>query len=1070
MPVVICEVCRHENAPEAKFCAECGARLERACPQCGHKNPSGNKFCAECGRRLAPVEAGAQALRDAAPAGYTPKHLAEKILTSRSALEGERKTVTVLFCDLQGSTALAERIGPERMHELLNRFFELALTAVHRFEGTVNQFLGDGFMALFGAPVAHEDHAVRAAFAALEIREGLSTLNALRAPEEARLHVRMGANTGPVVVGGIGDNLRMDYTAIGDTTNLAARLQALAEPDSLLVSEATHELIMPYVDCVPLGEREIKGKAQPVSVFRVEGPKERKTRFDLSLERGLTGFVGRQWEMGLLQSRWAEAVSGRGQAVAVIGEAGVGKSRLLFEFRRGLPTSSLALEKRCLPYERGVSYAPVVEILRRYFAIGDQERPEAVREKISAGVERLGPELRETLPFLLNLLSQTPDEGALATLESGQVKRLTQEAVTAVLLAASRAAPLCLTVEDCHWGDQSSKELLSRLIGSLSGARILLCLTTRPGEQIPTEARTAVTQIAMNPLSDEDAVAVAGRLIGSGELPPAVRELVVKKTGGYPLYVEELLRSLLDKGQLVRTDSGLGVANPLSETEIPDTIHDIIVTRIDRLDGEVKRVLQFASVVGQEFDFSLLQAVAGVEPSTLLSHLDRLKSQEFITETATFPERRYTFRHSLTQEVAYGSLLQRRKSEWHGLVAEAMERLAGDAMDDHLLPALADHYARSTNLEKALHYLLLAGDRAARQYAHSQAQAHWERALGLLDSGPDDSKIRRQLLDRLGDAHFAQGALDQALASWGRALALALDAGNRRAMAELKRKIGVTHWSLGDPDSAIAHFTDGLGSLADEGDCREGARLFQELARITFRLGRHEEATRWAEKALALGERLEAPDVVSHASNTIGLALARVGEIERGAEAVKRSLETALAHDLPSAACRAYANLAVLYATIDQDRSAAYCAEGLDLAQKIGDLIYQSWLQCTLAGRSCTLTGDYEEGVRAAQASIELDRRLGQKSHLPIPLIILAQIHQCHGEFGESERYYQEALALAEELGEPQFLIPCYDGLATLAIERGDETQAERYLERSQRLMEETGWTSDSLLVLPFLS
>jgi tetratricopeptide (TPR) repeat protein len=280
----------------------------------------------------------------------------------------------------------------------------------------------------------------------------------------------------------------------------------------------------------------------------------------------------------------------------------------------------------------------------------------------------------------------------------------------------------------------------------------------------------------------------------------------------------------------------------------------------------------------------------------------------------------------------------------------------------------------------------------------------------------------------------------------------------------------VTHWSLGDPDTAIAHFTGGLESLASEGDCLEGGRLFQELGRISFRLGRHAEATRWAEKALALGERLMAPDVISHASNTIGLALARVGEIERGAEAVKVSLETALAHDLSAAACRAYANLAVLYTTIDQDRSAAYCAEGLALAMRIGDLIHQSWLQCILAGRSCSLAGDYEEGVKAARASIELDRRLGQKSHLPIPLIILAQIHQCHGEFDESERYYQEALMLAQDLGEPQLLIPCYDGLATLAIERGDEAQAEQYLERSQRLMEETGWASDNLLVLPFLS
>ncbi|HLC40552.1 MAG TPA: adenylate/guanylate cyclase domain-containing protein, partial [Methylomirabilota bacterium] len=982
---------------------------------------------------------------------------------------GERKMVTVLFCDLQGSTPLAERIGPERMHDLLNRFFELALAAVHRYEGSVNQFLGDGFMALFGAPIAHEDHAARAAFAALEIRESVGTLNVELATQGTPLHIRLGINTGPVVVGGIGDNLRMDYTAIGDTTNLASRLQTLAEPDTVLVSESTYELIQPYLQCTPLGVREVKGKAHPVPVFRVDGARERRTRFDLSLERGLTALVGRQWEMGLIQSRWTEVLASRGQAVVLIGEAGVGKSRLLYEFRQLLPDHAVAFEGRCLPYERGVSYAPVVEILRRYFSIGDQEKPDEVREKVKAGVERFGAELRETLPFLLNLFSEGLESGALATLDSSQIKRLTQEAVIALLLAASRATPLCLTIEDCHWTDENSKELLARLVGRLSGARILLCVTTRPGAKVPAEGRTAMTQIAMNPLSNEETVAVARRLIGEGDLPSEVGELIVKKTGGYPLYVEELLRSLLDKGQLTRTPGGVEIAAPLSEAEVPDTIHDIIMARIDQLDGETKRALQLASVVGHEFDFPLLQAVAETTSAELMERLDQLKAQEFIDEASAFPQRRYVFRHNLVQEVAYGALLQRRRSEWHELVGAALERLGGGAIDERL-PALADHYARSANQKKALHYLLLAGDQVTRQYAHGRAQAFWERALGLLDTGPDEPGVRRQLLDRLGDAHFAQGAFEQALTTWQRALELAVAANDRFAVADLRRKIGVTYWSLGDPESAIAHFMTGLDVLVDVVDCLERARLFQELARITFRLGRHEEATRWAEQALALGERLEAPDVVSHASNTIGLALARVGEIERGAEAVKRSLETALAHDLHSVACRAYANLAVLYTTIDQDRSAAFCTEGLALAEKIGDLTYQSWLQCTLAGRSCTLAGDYEEGVKAARASIELDRRLGHKSHLPIPLIILAQIYQCHGEFTESERYYREALALAEESEEPQLLIPCYDGLATLAIEQGNEAEAERYLERSRRLMEETGWESDSLLVLPFLS
>jgi len=1064
-----CLACQHENPPEARFCVECGTRLERACPRCGHMSPTEHKFCPECGQQLIPAAGSTQRTLDSSPATYTPPHLAQKILTARSTLEGERKLVTVLFCDLQGSTPLAERIGPERMHEILNRFFELALAAVHRYEGTVNQFLGDGFMALFGAPVAHEDHALRAALAALELRQNLRSLNTELDPQGTPLHIRMGINTGPVVVGSIGDNLRMDYTAVGDTTNLASRLQTMADPDTILSSEATYALVQFYLDCVPLGAREVKGKSQPVMVFRIDGARERRTRFDRSLEQGLTGFVGREQEMGLLQSRWEEVLLGRGQVVLLVGEAGVGKSRLLFEFRQSLPADALALEGRCFPYERGIPYAPVAELLQRYFGLAAGEQPEAVRQQVRTHLEQLGGEVGEMLPFLLNLLSQSVESASLASLESGQVKRLTQEAVAGLLCAISRKRPLCLTVEDGHWADPSSKELLSHLAGSVSGTRILLCLATRPGGQWSFEGRTTVSQVVLNPLSDEEATAVAARLLSSQELPSAVRELIVKRTGGYPLYLEEMIRSLLAKGQLLRTNAGLTVAASLSETEIPETIHDIIMARVDQLEGATRQLLQVASVAGEEFDFALLQAITQTTPETLLQQLDQLKAQEFIVETAAFPRRRYAFRHSLVQETAYGSLLQRRRSEWHELVGTALEGLMADEMEE-CLPSLADHYARSANRDKALHYLLRAADQATRQYAHGQAQAHLERAVALLDTGPDEAGTRRRVLDRLGEAHFAQGALAPALAVWDRALEVALAAGEHGSMAALHRKIAVAHWSLGSPDVAETHLMRGLGCFQGEPDSIECARLLQELGRLAFRLGRHGEATRWAEQALALGERLEASDVVSHASNTLGLALARSGAIERGADAVTRSLETALAHDLHSAACRAYANLAVLYTAIDQDRSAAYCAAGLELARKIGDLMHQSWLQCTLASRSCTLVGDYQEGVRAAEASIELDRRLGQRSHLPIPLILLAQIHQCHGAFDESERYYREALALAEEVGDPQLLIPCCDGLATLAIERGDEPQAAQYLERSQQLIERTGWASDSLLVLPFLS
>jgi tetratricopeptide (TPR) repeat protein len=444
--------------------------------------------------------------------------------------------------------------------------------------------------------------------------------------------------------------------------------------------------------------------------------------------------------------------------------------------------------------------------------------------------------------------------------------------------------------------------------------------------------------------------------------------------------------------------------------------------------------------------------------------LATLARADLVSETAFFPEQRYRFVHPLVQQVAYQSLLLKSRTELHARAGRALEAVSAERPEE-ALQELARHYSRSAEPDKALRYLTLAGDRSRSLFAYDDAAIYYRQAL---EFAADDGQ-RAALLEKLGDAAYARGGLSEAREEWSRALALVERTGERRRAADLERKIGVAVWDAGERQRALDHLERARAALGDDTDNAEAARLYQELGRIHFRLGNHEAATEWARRALALGQQLGAPDVISHAYNTLGVAMARAGDVEAAADYVRRSLDTALAHQLGAMACRAYSNLAVMYAAIDHERSGEYCREGLALAQKIGDQLQQAWLFCTLAGGHCTVAGDYDEGVKAAEAAVEVDRRLGQRSHLPVPLIILAQIHQCRGENEQSARYYREALEVASTVGEPQLLFPCYDGLATLAIDAGDEAEAERWLAKSRDVQETTGWTSDTFLVLPFL-
>ncbi len=1111
MSFVICPACRAENRPAAKFCDSCGTPLPRACPTCNTTLRANAKFCDECGRPVSAVgasEAGGVApprpvgtrpslvptshvgvtppTSDAPPAdagvahrvrasagpsvapsahaptsaaAYTPKHLAAKILNSRAALEGERKQVTVLFADIAGFTAMSSRLDPEDLHTIMDGAFARIMEAVHRYEGTVNQFTGDGVMALFGAPIAHEDHAVRAVASALAIqkasREYAETLRETRGLDFA---LRIGINTGPVVVGRIGDDLRMDYTAQGETVNLAARLQTAAVPGSVLISEATEALVSGYFVTSDAELHTMKGIDRPVRAFTVTQQRRRRARFEVAVERGLTPLVDRTRELTRLVDSVARARGGRGQVVSVVGEAGVGKSRLLYELRRRLADERvLCLEGHCLPHGEALPFHLVAQFLQVNFGLEEGETAPAQAEKVAQGIERLDPALAWTVPYLRHVLGLPADELESEGLDQVQRKRRLIDAVKALTLRGAQHQPLVLLAEDLQWVDRNSEEYCRALVDSVATHPIVLVFTHRPGYAAPWQDRSFHERLTLDALSEDDTAEMVKVLLGVRELSPAVRELVVSRAEGNPFFIEELTRYLRERE--------LHEVAGARDARIPATVHDLLTARIDRLPEALKRTLQLAAVLGRDFPLALLERVA--PPDTdVKGDVAELIQVELLREKDVFPDLRLSFSHLLVRQVAYDGLLLKARAELHARAGGALESLYPGRADD-IVQDLAEHYAKSPERAKALHYLERAGERAAGLFAYEEAGAFFRRALEL---GPaEDATVRARLFGKRGDAAYARGALAEAREQWGEALAVTDTACERRLIADLQRRTGVACWDAGESDEALTHLERGLAALEDDATNIEAARLYQEFGRIHFRRGDHATATDWAKRALALGAQLGAPDVISHAYNTWGVALARAGDIEEGASFVARSLETALAHQLGAVACRAYTNLAVMYATIDHARSLEYCRDGLALAQKIGDQLQQSWLYCTLAGGHCTLAGDYDEGVRAAERAVELDEKLGQRNHLPIPLIILAQVYQCRGDYEPSAHYYKRALEVAETVGEPQLLFPCYEGLATLAIERGDEAEAEAWLTRSRAVQETAGWSTDTFLVLPFL-
>jgi len=997
-----CPKCRHENPPQAKFCSECGAGMASHCPACNAELAPGAKFCGQCGA----AAAGAQA-RYASPQSYTPKHLAERILAA--GIEGERKQVTVLFADMKGSMELLAERDPEEARKLLDPVLERMMEAVHHYEGTVNQVMGDGIMALFGAPLAHEDHAVRACYAALRMQEAIRGYS-----EQARhahgieLRIRVGLNSGEVVVRSIGNDLRMDYTAVGQTTHLASRMEQLATPGTTRLTAGTLQLAEGYVDVKPLGPVPVKGIAEPIEVYELSGASAVRTRLQAARARGLTRFVGRDAEMEQVRSAAEQARGGRGQLVAVVGEPGVGKSRLYYEFLHSHHAHGwLAVESGSVSYGKATAYLPLADLFRVYFKIEARDDVRALRAKVAGNLLALDEALKDTIAPALWLLDALPEDSPFLALDPGARRRETLVAAKRILLRESQAQPLLLVFEDLHWIDGETQTFLDSLVESLPGARILLAVNYRPEYRHGWSERSCYRQLRIDPLGAESAQDLLEGLLGSDASVAKLKPLLIERTQGNPLFLEESVRGLVETGALAGTRGGYRLTGQLEAIRVPPTVQAILEARIDRLQPADKRLLQAAAVVGTDVPFRLLEAIADMHGDELRRGLARLQAAEFVYESKLFPELEYAFKHALTHDVAYGRVLQDRKRGLHAAIVAAMERLYAERLAEQI-ELLAHHALRGQVPEKAVRYLRQAGERAAARSANLEAVQFFEQALEVLKqlpATPENAMADLDIRIALGPALIATKGTTSARVEdcYQQALALADQMENADKRFPVLWGLWFVRFTRGEYEDAVSR-ADAL--LHAAGDGRDSGRLLEAHHSL------------WATLS-AMGRSVEA-----------------IAHIEHGRRLYDRDKHATQAfeyggHD--AGACT-YWHLGLTHWVLGYpDRALQEAREGVRLAKELTHpmtsviaLWFAAWVQLQ--------RGALEAAAAPAEESLEISRAYGiprwgdaailMQSRLRADERLLAELEQAiRGMSGTAWRRATNLCLLAQmhaELGQPE--------------------------------------------------
>ncbi len=1119
---IVCSKCGYDNPSAVPVCVACAAPLANLCPHCGFENPKGFKFCGNCGANLltAALLSGSDEETVRRLQGYIPNHLVEKILRVGKQIEGERRTVTVLFSDIVGFTSISERLDPEQVYALIDTCVAAFRDEIYKHEGTLDKFMGDGVMALFGAPVAHEDDPARAVRCALGMQETLKRINEdLVKPHGMSLQVRIGLNLGTVIVGDIRSDLRMNYTALGDSVNVAARLQAVADPGAILASRAVYEHTRTLFEFREVGTIRVKGRVEPVEIYELEGPLREPGRV-----RGIPGLaapmVGREKEFAQLKAIIDGLITDqRGAVVLVSGEAGLGKSRLLGELKRYMQhRPQRACEGGCLAYGQS-PYDVIVKLLCSYFEIAAEDGQTAKRDKIERRVRAVLPSdqpLADILPYVENLLGLPLVEKQMADriryLEPAQLRQQTFLAVRDLLAAHARQEPLLLILEDLHWVDKVSLGLLFFLFNSIEGVPIVLLCTSRPTENqiTPQILRVGVaslgdrfTHISLQPLTLDDSEALVDLLLTVADLPESLRRLIPERAEGNPFYLEEIIRMLIDR-RIIRRAADRWEMTPgadFSGFQVPRTLEGLIMARVDNLPEATRRTLQCASVIGRDFTAELLGRIMEGSAPHPEPDLQELIDHELILLRTEQPERQYEFRHILTQQTVYNSLLIRRREHLHHQIGVAIEDLYVSRLDEQV-ERLAFHFTESKDAARGLPYLIRAAERAAARFANEEALEYYHTALNLTGQANATAEQRIRILSGLGDAENFVGDYEGASASLRNAVELARTSppspDQPRLVAEIARRLGRVYERRGDIEQALRWLDGALREInrdPESGHAAERARLYLDIGWVHYRQGSLEEAYQWrmralqiaegsdyytelgsaynglaaifvekydwhrateyAQRGLTLRETTGDTDGIARSHSNLGVIAADLCDWSRAISHFKQSLVIRQRIGQANGLCTAYTNLGRVYMLKGE---AAQARQNIGAARKLAEKIHdpdQICLALNALAETELLDQNWSDAISLLEASLQTAGEIGSKDHEAQASRILAEARLGDGHLSEAAQSARLALELSQEMGNRQTEASAYRVLGAITRAQGRWADAEADLLRSVSIFEE---------------
>ncbi len=1037
-----CGKCGFENPAGVSVCNQCASPLARACPNCNFENPGNFKFCGNCGANLLSASTARSAAQETRQylASQIPSGLAEKITSVGKQIEGERRTVTILFADITGFTTISEKLDPEEVYNLIDGTLKAFIDEIYKHEGTLDKIIGDGLMALFGAPVAHEDDPARACRAALGMQSALRRVNEELEPRlGVSLRIRIGINTGLVVVGSIGSDLRMDYTALGDTVNVASRLQSVAEPGTILVSRPVYEPAKPLFEYRELGSIRVKGRVEPVEIFELLNPKQKAGRV-----RGIAGLnapmVGRDEELARLRKIIERLMRDKlGQIVLVTGDAGLGKSRLTAEFKNYVADKSVTvLEGACVSYGQS-AYGVFLRLLRSYFEITEEDPEEAVRDKIERAVRRVvqgDQAITDILPYIENLFSVRIVEKDLAErvrhLEPSQLQQQTFLAVRDLLIAETQNRPLILVFEDVHWIDKLSLDLLTFLLGSVEQYPLILYCNSRPAEgaAAPTLRRLGedfyashFAHLPLAPLSQSDSVALIDLLLSIADLPEQLKQMIPQRAEGNPFYLEEMIRVLVDRG-LIRRTAGYWQVAPdadLSNLEIPRNLQGLIMTRVDHLDESTRQAVQSAAVVGREFPYKLLNTVLDGMRG-LQEDVNELEDRELVERILEALELEYRFHHVLIQETIYNSLLVRRRERLHHKIAEGIELLYKDRIEEQA-EKLAFHYTESKDAEKALPYLILAGKRAADRFANDEALRCYRLATDYLTKTTPTVDQRIEVYAGLGQVQNFIGDYQGAINSNLVAMELLRTTGgaHSRQSPEIMRRVGRVYERLGNYQEALRWLENALSELDRQPDSAksvERVRVYNDIGWVHHRRGQFEEAYQWRMRSLQISEGTDHYGEMASAYNGLAVLFTRTGDAARATAYAEKGLRLRETIGDIAGVTRSYNNLGVVaIAQCEWDRALAHLAKALEIKRKIGDIEGQISAYNNL-GTPHREKGNYVQATELYQQAYTIAKKIKHSLGICLVLTNRAHVEVLQGQYDQALGNLNQSLALASERGD----------------------------------------------------